>query len=212
MSREQQSVAMFEAYLRHMAVSRSISVSMCSWSSPGLSSTWQMGQIGAWLSYRDIFFLPGQRTRAKTKGGTSACVQHMWRVWKINYPNCFDKYMCPTVCLSYCTQSHPSVLQGHTGKLQHCVFLQAPRFEPLESHTLSARALQYFYTHTHTRTHTQGNRVLYSLHCVLSGQSRFKEVSAMDEIMLYRVCQHYLTSLSLISRAQGGAHLFVCVC
>lgn len=55
-----------------------------------------------------------------------------------------------------------------------------------------------------------GNRVVHSLHCVLSGQSRFQEVSAMDEIMLYGVCQqHYLTSLSLISRAQGGAHLFV---
>lgn len=36
------------------------------------------------------------------------------------------------------------------------------------------------------------------------------EVSAADEIMLRGVCQqHYLTSLSLISRAQGGAYLFV---
>lgn len=36
------------------------------------------------------------------------------------------------------------------------------------------------------------------------------EVSAVDEIMLCGVCQqHYLTSLSLISRAQGGAYLFV---
>lgn len=36
------------------------------------------------------------------------------------------------------------------------------------------------------------------------------DVSTADEIMLCGVCQqHYLTSLSLISRAQGGAYLFV---
>ncbi len=64
----------FKAYLRHMVASRSISVSMCSCSSPGLSSTWQMGQTGAWLSYRDIFFLPGEKTGSKIKGETSVCV------------------------------------------------------------------------------------------------------------------------------------------
>lgn len=51
------------AYLRQMLASLSISVSMCSCSSPGLSSTWQMGQIGAWLSYREIFFLPAQKKK-----------------------------------------------------------------------------------------------------------------------------------------------------
>lgn len=64
-----------QVYLRHMLASLSTSVSMCSCSSPGLSSTWQMGQIGAWLSYRDIFFLPGDKIGRKTKVRTSGCVR-----------------------------------------------------------------------------------------------------------------------------------------
>lgn len=55
-----------------MLVSLSISVSMCSCSSPGLSSTWQMGQMGAWLSYRDIFFLPADETGGGTSVGERA--------------------------------------------------------------------------------------------------------------------------------------------
>lgn len=97
--------------------------------------------------------------------------------------------------------------QGHTWKLQHCVFLLARRLEPWH-YSLNIKCIVRCNSALHTGK--KGNGVPYSLHCVLSGQSGFKEVSAMDEIMPYRVCQqHYLTSLSLISRAQGGAHLFV---
>lgn len=60
-----------------MFASRSISVSMCSCSSPGRSSTWQMGQTGAWLSYRDIFFLPEKNKKSIKK----------------NYPNFFQYFL-----------------------------------------------------------------------------------------------------------------------
>lgn len=39
-------------------VSFSSSCSMCSCNSPGRRRTWQMGQIGAWLSNKVAFFLP----------------------------------------------------------------------------------------------------------------------------------------------------------
>ncbi len=221
-----------------MEASRSISVSMCSCSSPGLSSTWQMGQIGAWLSYRDIFFLPGDKKGSKMKGGTSVCAaQTRARHWD---KFCFQTHFIQAVsfirvhlkrsdhsCTGVLSQlfyndispvfaftnspGSPLILQGHSRKLQHCVFLRAPRLKrwicsPKSTHIKCMCIIILLYTRR------MRNRVLHTLHCVLSGRSRFKEVSAVDEIMLYWVCQHYLTSLSLIGRAQGGAHLCVCLC
>lgn len=46
------------AYLMFSWVSFSSSCSMCSCNSPGRRRTWQMGQIGAWLSNKVAFFLP----------------------------------------------------------------------------------------------------------------------------------------------------------
>lgn len=60
--------------------SLSISVSMCSCSSPGLSSTWQIGQMGAWLSYRDIFFLPGDN---REEGQTASAQQQNLTLSKV---------------------------------------------------------------------------------------------------------------------------------
>lgn len=52
------------SYLVGSWASCSSSCSICSCSSLGLSRTWQMGQIGAWLSNNAAaFFLPGEGRR-----------------------------------------------------------------------------------------------------------------------------------------------------
>lgn len=64
------------AYLMFSWVSFSSSCSMCSCNSPGRRRTWQMGQIGAWLSNKVAFFLPAGRKRGEKALALSGCHQH----------------------------------------------------------------------------------------------------------------------------------------
>lgn len=64
------------AYLMFSWVSFSSSCSMCSCNSPGRRRTWQMGQIGAWLSNKVAFFLPVGRKRRKKALALISCRQH----------------------------------------------------------------------------------------------------------------------------------------
>ena len=67
------------AYLMFSWVSFSSSCSMCSCNSPGRRRTWQMGQIGAWLSNKVAFFLPAGRKRREKALALIGCHQHRLR-------------------------------------------------------------------------------------------------------------------------------------
>lgn len=64
------------AYLMFSCVSFSSSCSMCSCNSPGRRRTWQMGQIGAWLSNKVAFFLPVRRRRREKALAHISCHHH----------------------------------------------------------------------------------------------------------------------------------------
>lgn len=67
------------AYLMFSWVSFSSSCSMCSCNSPGRRRTWQIGQIGAWLSNKVAFFLPAGRKRGEKVLALIGCRQHRRR-------------------------------------------------------------------------------------------------------------------------------------
>lgn len=65
------------------------SCSICSCNSLGLSRTWQMGQIGAWLSNNAAaFFLPGEGRRTDRNISWAG----LWR--EIQYPNPSTQACC----------------------------------------------------------------------------------------------------------------------
>lgn len=102
------------------------------------------------------------------------------------------------------------LLQGYSRKSQYCVLASTHGFKI--THIKSMCILIHLALHTQKKGASAVQSPLCNVLLRSKQRGGFKEVSATDEIMLYRVCQHYLTSLSLISRAQGGAHLCVCLC